>query len=179
MRDGGILVRLLGKIRYGVVIGLLIGTAVGWFSYRGWRQASSWEQAVTIPVADFEPGTVRLAEGLWVARQHNGEFFVFLNKDPHGGHPFEWVESEAVFRSPKLCCANGPHDEVYWIDGTCKANNCNTRPPGSLYRVDSKAEGDYLLAVPGRIVSGGIPTVPWWRQMQMEYEKWRNVRERR
>lgn len=127
-------------------------------------------------MADFPRGTVRLVKGLWVTLQNNGEFFVFLNKDPHGGHPFEWMESEGVFRSPELCCANGPHDEVYWIDGTCKANNCNTRPPASLYRVDSKIVGDQLVIAPERVVSGGIPTVPWWRQLQLEHEKWKETR---
>lgn len=122
--------------------------------------------AIAIPVTGHESGTVRLVEGLWIARQPGGDFYAFLNEDPDGGHPFEWIESEQVFRSPELCCANGPHDEVYRIDGTCKLGPCNTNPPGRLYRVDAKVEGQFLLVVPDRVISGGIPTVPWWQQFE-------------
>jgi nitrite reductase/ring-hydroxylating ferredoxin subunit len=167
--------RRSGSLPFVVILGLLVAAAAGWHFFRAGRQAASWDRAVPIPVAGMEPGTVRLVQGFWVARQPGGQFYVFLNKDPHGLHPFEWVESEGVFRSPVLCCDKGPHDEVYRIDGTCKANNCNSSPPASLYRVDARLDGEQLLVVPDRVVSGGFPPVSWWEQVQMKYRYWRDT----
>ncbi|CCF85071.1 hypothetical protein [Nitrolancea hollandica] len=125
----------------------------GLLSLAGVVFVPSSERVIDIPVAGFQPGTVRLIQGLWVARQPDGEFFVFLNRDPHLLHPTQWVEPRHLFISPA-------HGEVYGIDGVCRAGPCNARPPGSLYRVASKLDGDRLAIYPERPISGGIHPKP-------------------
>jgi len=149
---GGIRLQLSRKMGIGVVFGLLLVLGAGWFSYRQWKQASSFEGAVTSSVADFLPGTVRLVEGLWVARQQNGEFFVFLNRDPHKGQPLNWVESKGLFIQAAY----------YGIDGKCQGGPCNGDPPGGLYRVGSHLEGQTLTVYPQKIISGGFNPEPTW-----------------
>lgn len=131
-----------------------------------------FEERMVLAVGDQEPGSVRLKQGLWVARQMDGEYRVFLNIDPHGFHPFEWMEGESRFRSPSLGGMNGPHDETYGIDGLCVAGPCNSRPPGELYRIRAEVKGEQLIVFPTQIVDGGIGRMPRpdiamiWRSVQ-------------
>lgn len=128
--------------------GLLLLLA-GVLSLIGVAYAPSPERVIAISVSGFQPGTVSMVQGLWVTRQPDGEFIVFLNRDPHKLHPTQWVEPRRLFISPA-------HGEVYGIDGVCRAGPCNSRPPGSLYRVQSELEGNRLVIYPERTVSGGI-----------------------
>lgn len=130
----------------------------GLLSLIGVAYAPSPERVITIPVTGFQPGTVRMVQGLWVARQPDGEFFVFLNRDPHMLHPTQWVEPRHLFISPA-------HGEVYGIDGVCREGPCNSRPPGSLYRVASRLEGSRLVIYPERTISGDIPPKRIYRHL--------------
>lgn len=121
----------------------------GVLSLIGVAYAPSPEQVISIPVSGFQPGTVRMVQGLWIARQPDGEFFVFLDRDPHKLHPTQWVEPRHLFISPA-------HGEVYGIDGVCRAGPCNSEPPGTLYRARATLDGDRLVIYPERSVSGGI-----------------------
>lgn len=104
---------------------------------------------VELPVSGIRPGEVRLVKGLWVARQRDGAFFVFLNLDPHLYHPTQWVESEGLFHSPA-------HGELYGLDGACRGGPCGSDPPATLFRVQAEREADHLTVYPTRVISGGF-----------------------
>jgi len=107
---------------------------------------------VTIPVAGYAPGTVRLDHGLWVARQPSGEFLVFLNRDPHRGEPLNWVESKGLFIQAA----------IYTIDGVCYEGPCDNSPGQGLYLVESRLEGENLVVYPDKILRGGLNPEPAW-----------------
>lgn len=107
---------------------------------------------VTIPVAAYAPGTVRLDHGLWVARQPGGEFYVFLDRDPHKGERLNWVVSHRMFEQAA----------VYRIDGSCFEGPCDSSPGGGLFRVKSHLEGDNLVVYPDQFISGGFHPEPAW-----------------
>lgn len=112
------------------------------------KPTESWEEAIVIPVGTMNPGTVQLLRGVWVARQPDGPFSVFLNQDPHNGHPTDWDQGKGLF----ITQANGA---TYRIDGTCNSGPCDSRPGSGLYVMKSKVEGDRLLVLPKVIISGG------------------------
>jgi hypothetical protein len=96
---------------------------------------------VRVPVADQAPGTVRAVPGLWVARQPNGAFHVFLDQDPHNDQPTRWDEARGIFMTP----SNGA---VYGLDGVCRAGPCGT----GHFRVEARRDGDEVVVRPGTIV---------------------------
>lgn len=114
--------------------------------------ARRWDQAQRIEVAGIQPGTAQLMHDLWVVRQTDGRFAVFLNRDPHCGEPTAWNELRGQFVSP--------HGETYTINGACIAGPCGA---GSLYRVEARLEGMHLKVLPNRIISGGVrDATPWY-----------------
>jgi nitrite reductase/ring-hydroxylating ferredoxin subunit len=132
------------------VLLILVG---GLISFRSVGELSMWNRGTTLNVSQFQPGSVQLVDGLWVVRQSDGAYDVFLNRDPHLGHPTEWVDSKHEFISPA-------HGETYSIGGTCLAGPCGS---GSLYKVASRQEGDYLRVLPEQIISGGVRDgSSWW-----------------
>lgn len=116
-----------------------------------------WDQAVVIPVIGQRPETVRFEQGLWIARQRDGEFYAFLNVDPHGHHPTAWDVQKGIFFAS---FSSGGFGEGYAIDGRCIVGPCPVG--GGLYRVASKLDGNRLLALPSDVVAGGGTTEPAW-----------------
>lgn len=158
-RRGGLMRRILWAI---LVLVVLVLGAVGW--YWGARLTASRTAAtpVTIPVAGYAPGTVRLDHGLWVARQPSGEFYVFLNRDPHRGEPLNWVESQGLFMQAAS----------YQIDGTCYEGPCDNSPGMGLYLVESRLEGENLVVNPGKVLRGGMrPEPSWWSGLKSLFHR--------
>lgn len=131
---------------------VIVAILFSWFIFRSIQDLYRWQTGKLVKVSQFQPGTVHQVEALWIARQPDGEFYVFLDRDPHLDHPTEWVESKNQFVSPA-------HGETYSIDGRCLAGPCGA---GSLYRVAARQEGDYLRILPDEIVSGGVVDGTSW-----------------
>jgi hypothetical protein len=104
---------------------------------------------VRVPVGDQSPGTVRAVPGLWVARQPDGTFDVFLDQDPHNDQPTRWDQARGLFMTP----SNGA---VYGLDGVCRQGPCGT----GLFRVEARRDGDELVVRPGMIEWGGLQIDP-------------------
>lgn len=107
---------------------------------------------VAIPVSGYATGTVKFDHGLWVARQSNADFYVFLNRDPHRGEPLNWVEGKGLFMQAAS----------YGIDGSCLEGPCNPGPSQGLYRVDTRLDGENLIVYPQVIISGGLNPESTW-----------------
>jgi hypothetical protein len=120
------------------------------YVYQEWFEARAWQMAVHVPIAGFQPGTVRLVQGLWITNQPNGEFYVFQNRSSfYPDRTLRWVDKDSQFEEP-ISSAR------YGIEGVGQFG-----PAGRLYRVESRRDGENLLALPTRIVSGGPGTPAW------------------
>lgn len=131
-----------------LAVGLLLAVIIGAVLL---QQSRLWNAATVIPVGDMRPVDVRLFQDLWVTRQPDGTFVVFQNRDPHKGHPTEWLPPDVAaerFRDTRnfppagqgaflSSFAMGGHGEIYSLDGSCVAGPC----PGGLYRVAAKLVG--------------------------------------
>jgi nitrite reductase/ring-hydroxylating ferredoxin subunit len=125
---------------------------IGWFVLGRGRAPGANDQPLMIPVAQYGLGTVRLDHGVWVARQPTGVFYVFQNRDPHKGQPLNWDASTGFFMQAA----------TYRMDGSCVEGPCNSTPRQGLYRVESRLEGQNLVAYPNRVISGGFSPEPAW-----------------
>lgn len=122
------------------------------YGYRRWTEERAWRTAIQVPVGGFQPGTAKLTQGLWIARQTNGKFWVFLDRsDFNSDRPLRWVEADLQFEEP-ISSAR------YDMNGLGQFG-----PARQLYRVDAQLSGHSLLILPTRIISGG-PGEPAWLQ---------------
>lgn len=121
---------------------------LAWYAWRPQTDAA----VLLIPVATYAPGTVRLDQGVWVSRLPDGEFFIFLDRDPHRGQRLNWDENNRVFAQAA----------IYRPDGSCITGPCSAGPGNGLYRVEARLQGDTLVVYPGRIISGGLEAMPAW-----------------
>lgn len=135
-----------------VIVAMALALAAVVLAVARLRPAAAEDTALIIPVAAYAPGTVRLDQGLWVARQPDGEFFVFLDRDPHRGQRLNWVESKRLFMQAA----------AYRADGSCLEGPCSAGPGQGLFRVEARLEGENLVVYPGRVISGGLDPTPAW-----------------
>jgi hypothetical protein len=136
---------------------LLIGVAAlvllvgGWLGYRAWREAQAWRTALVIPVGGLQPGTVQKLQGLWVARQPDGEFRVFLPfSDFYPDRAVQWDAATQRFVEPASSAQ-------YTIDGRGFFG-----PAGNLYQVAFRKEGKTLIVLNTKVTSGGPDGAPAW-----------------
>lgn len=154
-RVGGMTVadelRRRAKWRVALVFTFIL-VAVGWYAWARTAAPRSTDAELVVSISGYGPGTVRRDGGVWIARQPSGQFYVFLDRDPHRGQPLQWVEAQGMFMQAAS----------YGIDGVCRQGPCDPSPGQGLYRVESRLEGEHLIVHPQRVISGGFNPEPSW-----------------
>lgn len=146
-----------GTKRLVATVCVLVLVMIGTYAYVRMVTPKHPGSPVAIPISGYVAGTVKFDHGLWVARQSNGDFYVFLNRDPHLGEPLNWVEAKGLFMQAAS----------YGIDGICHEGPCNPGAGQGLYRVDSRLDGENLIVYPQVIISGGLnPDSTWMTDLK-------------
>lgn len=143
---------MIWRHRWALIAVVAVAALMAEFVWARVRAVTADDIAVVIPVATYAPGTVRLDQGVWVARQPSGEFYVFLDRDPHRGQQLNWVEARGMFMQAA----------VYLPDGSCLEGPCSAGPGNGLFQVEARLEGNHLVVFPGRVISGGLTPTPAW-----------------